>query len=349
MKNYRIFGVAFLSLLLVACGGGGEPPAAVLTQVSASAAPTPAVSQTPPSVPTPSVVPSVPATVSTDVTLTGVRVNVKRRTVNVGEYAVNLAAFTASFDPMKPVSLIQRLVFRNRKPGNSYELFTAMRFVSADGTDVCNPTYLCYVDWGAGGVVTVYFPYGWRTTSELQVFALQGDVSSTVPSGSQFAFELIDVQMHQWQTSEEHGAITGGMLEVTTVVPLPVIISSVGAQWLSTAAGAQYNVLNVSVTCPAGCLFTQMKIYSEAADLYYSGYTYNGATNVTQLPSGQYAIDVNQFINPGAVITLSFNGTATGNTIYSQAFDFMFTVDGIVVQPVMADPNTAIMEPGGKG
>ena len=133
---------------LTACGGGGDAPA-TFTQVPVSQATPAVVVAAPPVLPNqavyqgpakvPETAPQEPAK-HTDVTLTGVPVNVKQSTVSVGQHSVNLAAFNATFDKDAGDASVQELVFRNTKGGNTGDIFSMLRFADARG-DVC-PQYL---------------------------------------------------------------------------------------------------------------------------------------------------------------------------------------------------------------
>jgi hypothetical protein len=347
MKKLTVLVSLVAPLFLAACGGGRAPATfthvETLAPASAAAAPAPAsaaASSAAPSVaPT---LPPVPVTKPTDATLTGVSINVKRTTVNVGERGINLAAFTTAFDKDSGDASIQELVFRNTKGGNMGDLFSTLRFVDSSG-DVC-PQYSCYVQWNWNSdEARVVFTYGWRPTDgELKVYALQGDVSPQAPSGSTFAFELIGVQMRQWGKTVD-GAVVGKPLEATTIVALPTVVSPIALQTSGAIPGQQYKAISITAMCPAspkgtqgtGCVMKELKLFVENGEgLFYEGYA-----NLNQQYPGNYAIELNHWFPNGTSVTWTFGTTATNSVIYAQAYDYVFTVDGMQLSPIVTDPS----------
>jgi hypothetical protein len=191
------------------------------------------------------------------------------------------------------------------------------------------------VQWGAGGEVRVSFTYGWRPTNELQVFALQGDVSPTAPNGSTFAFQLVGVQMRQWGKTID-GYVKSKALEVTTIVALPMVTSSIATRLVNASVGTSYNVYNISATCPVTvrtfCEFKSVKIYSDA-----DGFSYGGNGTVSATSPQNYVVELNHSFPPGMTVSWSFYGTVASSTVYTQAYDLTFIVDGIEVSPSLLD------------
>lgn len=356
MKKILSLAVLIASVALTACGGGEAP--ATVTQVPVPAAmeatvpvaiPETSLATTVPTTPPPWVAPAVtpPSAVNTaDVVLSGIPVNVKRSAVNVGQRNVNFAAFNVAFDKDSPDASIQELVFRNVTGGDVSQLFTQFRFVDENG-DVC-PIFYCYVQWGNGDEARVVFTYGWRPQgSELKTYALQGDISPNAPAGAAFAFELVGVQMRQWGKTVEAAEVKGKVLEVTTIVALPIVSSSQGRQIMGATVGMQYEVLNITLTCPyrTGCLLKEMKVFIDSAE----NVQMVGAGTLTPLiGTSGYLLQTDYFIGEGVTVTLSLVATATSDKVYAQWYDAIFLIDGTEFSPA-ANPVSECIDVAVKG
>jgi hypothetical protein len=354
--------LAFVAtVLLAACGGGQEaegvtfrevplasPQASLASAIIPTTTTTTTAVTTPkvrPPIAAPETTPSVPQG-TTDLTISGVAINVNRTTVNVGERNLNVNAFNGSFAANSGDATIQELVYRNPYGGNNYELFSDVRFVDAVGS-IC-PQASCYVNWGPGPEVRVVFIYGWKPTSELQVLALQVDmISSMAAVGRKFSLPLIGIQMRQWGKTVS-GLVSGKAMEITVGVPLPTIDSPIATQLVNATIGNQYNILNVVASCPADvrmyCAAQSVEVYTDAADLTYSG----GA--VSWISPGTYLVEMNHYLSPGQSVTFSFHGVASGVVVYTQVGRTKFNVDGVEVSPIVQNQSVQVIDlAGGRG
>ncbi len=355
MKKLSMLLALVATVLLAACGGGQEaegvefrqvplasPQASLSTAIIPTATAATATTTMPkvrPPIAAPETTPSVPIATTTDLTISGVAINVNRKTVNIGERNVNLNAFNGSFAANSGDATIQELVYRNPYGGDNYELFSDLRFVDATG-NLC-PQANCYVNWGPGPEVRVIFTYGWKPTSELQVLALQADMNPTAAIGRKFSFPLIGVQMRQWGKTVQ-GLVSGKAMEITVGVPLPTITSPIATQLTNATVGNQYNVLNIAASCPAEarmyCAFKSVEIYTDSTD-----FTYGDGAAVQWISPGVYRVELNHYLSPGQSVTFSFQGVAASNVVYTQGQRFNWNVDGVEVSPLIPDQSVQVI------
>lgn len=358
--------LAALAAILTACGGGGEPvtftqvdaetafapvraeqakPAASAAEGSAKAA---SGAVTPKVTPVLIPAPTTPSTSTTDMTFGQFNTNLRGRTISPGQREVNAIGFNVATDPlMVRNASVQEIVIENLAGTN--DMLADRRFVDAKG-DVC-PRLACYVQYDSPSQLRVVFIYGWRPENELEVFALQVDVSPNAPVGTKFAFRVKTIYMRQYDTSaDQHGtgaegSIIGSTLETMTVVALPEVQSAVSRQIVNAVPGKDYEILAITATCPKEaktCEFRRISLYTEAANFAYP------AEIVANNP-GNYTVTLNHAWQPGMTLTWRFQGQAVGNTVYTGAYRMEFVVDGIPVAPVLLVPSTETMDGGQKG
>jgi hypothetical protein len=332
-KNLKMLVISFLFAILVGCGGGGGD---VIV---------PATGQL--------------STIVSVATFSNVATNPLVTTVMPGELSVEVAAFRTAWKDQQHYPISQ-LVFKNKYNFPMWEMFKKFQLVDNNGNDVATEAlYYVHVDDVKHEVVIDFFSVPWYAmdsqTSVPKTYSLLASVDYLAKDGTQFAFSLSAVQMHNAGQSAMREVMGRDFTIGTTVGKvLPVVTASSSSSLIfDNSVVGVVDVGNFTVNCPVtsqyGCVFTEIDFSSFGSTVPYI--TVDGAilTTTTQIgANNNYHSSFWYYIPPGETKNFVFNGALFGTpptpsgvpiplvqTVTTYVNNLVFTLGNTKVSPVL--------------